>query len=263
VPDGQRVAAPTAGSAVPQRRHHGKTAVVTGGTVGIGRAFAVKLASEGASVAILARSPGDDVLAEIEDAGGKAVAISVDLTDRDAVLAARREVVAQVGPAHILINNAGIYPNIPFEHMTFANWRALFSVNVDAMFHTTQAFLPDMRAAGWGRIVNMTSNAINLVIPGFSCYVATKMAVIGFTRGAATEFAEAGITVNAIAPSLVRTATTEAGPPLFLEAVPQMQAIKRLEEPADLVGAMSFLVSDDASFITGQTLAVDGGLVRL
>jgi 3-oxoacyl-[acyl-carrier protein] reductase/(S)-1-phenylethanol dehydrogenase len=148
------------------------------------------------------------------------------------------------------------------DGMSFDDWRRVFAINVDSMFLTTQAFTPRMKERGWGRVVNMTSNAIALVIPGFTHYVASKMAVVGFTRGLATELAEFGITVNAIGPSLVRTATTEAGPAAFFDVVPQMQAIKRVQVPADLAGTLAFLASDDAAFITGQTVYVDGGLVR-
>jgi len=243
-------------------RNEGRTAVITGAAAGIGRAYALRLAAEGAAVAVLDRADGTPVVKEIHDAGGRAVAVRADLTDPASVAAAQEEVAEQFGAADILVNNAGIYPNQPFGTMTFEDWRAVFTLNVDALFHTAKAFVPGMRERGWGRIVNMTSNSVGLVIPGFSHYVASKMAVIGFTRGLATDLADAGVTVNAIAPSLVRTATTEAGPAEFFDVVPQLQAIHRVQLPEDLTGMLSFLVSDDAAFVTGQTMYVDGGLVR-
>ena len=169
------------------------------------------------------------------------------------------------GRCDILINNVGIYPNEPFEAVDFAKWRRVMAINLDSMFLTAKAFAPGMVERGWGRIVNMASNTFNTSVTGYSHYIASKGGVIGFTRALANDLADKGITVNAIAPSLVRTHGTEVTNPRSDErfaAVSAMQAIKRTQMPEDLTGALSFLVSDDAAFMTGQTLYVDGGWVR-
>ncbi len=241
----------------------GKTAVVTGGASGIGQAYARRLASDGATVAVADIKSADETRRLVEDAGARFFSTTCDVTKPEAVAAFADQATEACGPADILVNNVGIFPLQPFDEMTFEDWRTINAVNVDSLFLFFKAFVPGMKAKGGGRIVNMTSTVNWLLIENYVHYITTKAAVIGFTRGLANELGKHGITVNAIAPSLVRNATTEASPLAgMFSAIPTMQAIPRLQTPDDLVGAMSFLVSDDAAFITGQTLVVDGGMVK-
>ena len=246
-------------------RHKGRVAAITGGARGIGQAFARRLASEGAAVAVVDLEPAADTMAMLSGAGAEAEAFRADVTSEDDVARLSGEVLERFGRCDILVNNAGIYPNEPFEAVTFAKWRRVMSVNLDSMFLTARAFVPGMAERGWGRIVNMASNTFNTSVTGYSHYIASKGGAIGFTRALASDLADRGITVNAIAPSLVRTHGTEVTNPRSDErfaSVSAMQAIKRTQMPDDLTGALSFLASDDAAFLTGQTLYVDGGWVR-
>lgn len=183
----------------------GKVAVVTGAARGLGRAFAARLAAEGAAVGVIDVADASATVTEIEACGVGAVAVTADVSDPDQVAQAGAVILDRIGPPSILVNNCGIFPNEPLDDITFADWRRVFAVNVDAMFLTCKVFTPAMRRAGWGRIVNVSSNSVDLVIPGFVHYIASKMAVNGLTRALATDLAEFGITANAVAPSLLRT----------------------------------------------------------
>jgi NAD(P)-dependent dehydrogenase (short-subunit alcohol dehydrogenase family) len=251
--------------------HRDKVAVVTGGANGIGQAFAKRLAEDGAHVAIADIAPGDATVKLVEQAGRQALACRCDVSSPESVAAMAKEVQARFGRCDILINCAGIFPQQAFDAMSYADWRRLLSINLDSVFLCSSAFVPGMKQRQWGRIVSMASSTLGSVVTGFVHYVTSKGGIVGFTRALASELGPFGITVNAISPGLTRTPGTLARAPRagiasmdeeFAQVAATFQAIRRPEVPEDLVGVMSFLTSDDAAFMTGQTLNVDGGRVR-
>jgi len=250
--------------------HKDKIAVITGASGGIGQAFAKRLAEDGVHIAIADIAPGDQTVKLVEQAGRQALACKCDVTSQESVAAMAAQVQSKFGRCDIVINCAGIFPQKMFDNMTFEDWRRVQSINLDSVFLVSSAFVPGMKQRGWGRVVNMASSTLGSVVTGFVHYVASKGGIVGFTRALASELGPHGITVNAIAPGLTRSPGTLARKPREglasmdeeFAQVAQMQAIKRGEVPEDLVGTISYLTSDDAAFITGQTLNVDGGRVR-
>jgi 3-oxoacyl-[acyl-carrier protein] reductase len=244
----------------------GKTAIVTGAGTGIGRATARLLAERGARVVAAGLQP--DALREtvktITDAGGAAIAVDADVSDPDAIEAVAARAQEAFGGTDVLVNNAAIYPIGPWHEMDAAQWDAVFATNIRGYFLMARAVRPQMIARGGGAVVSVasvtffTGNALLLA------YVASKGAVIGFTRALAREAGPDGIRANAVAPGAFPTAATEihADQEGLWRDVLESQSIKRRGDVDDVARAIVFFASDDASFVTGQTLLVDGGLTR-
>ena len=239
--------------------HEGKVALVTGAAQGIGQAIAVALAGRGAYVITTDLLIPQETLRQI---GPKASGYQLDVTKEDdwQSLALKTEAL---GGVDIVVNNAGYFPNRPIDQLDLATWRKTITTNLDSHFLSVKAFLPNMRKKKWGRFVGISSNMVGLTIPGMSHYIASKMGIIGFMRGLANDVSGDGITANAVLPGLINTQATASQSDEMKRATWEQQAIKRLGEPGDVTGAVLFLTSDDASFITGQALVVDGGQYRI
>lgn len=229
-----------------------KTAVVTGGGSGIGLAVVNRLRSDGLGVATLDLRPSDNDLT-----------FTADVTDRSQVDAALSAIRAQLGPVTVLVNAAGLDGFKRFTNITFEEWQRVIDVNLNGVFHMIQAVLPDMIEAGWGRIVNISSSSTHSGVPYMSHYVAAKSAVNGLTKSLALEYGPSGITVNAVPPGFIDTPMLRSAEKNgFLGNIEENIAktpVRRMGKPEDIAAACAFLVSEEAGYITGQILGVNGG----
>jgi 2-hydroxycyclohexanecarboxyl-CoA dehydrogenase len=230
-----------------------KTAVVTGGASGIGRAVAERLRGDGFRVAVIDLSSTDDQSGYV-----------ADVTDRAQVDAAVAAIRDDLGPILVLVNAAGVEGFKKFLGMSFQDWCKVIDVNLNGVFHTIQAVLPDMVEAGWGRIVNISSSSTHSGQPFMAHYVAAKSAVNGLTKSLALEYGPSGITVNAVPPGFVDTPMLRSAEQRHLlggtvEDHIQRTPVRRVGRPEDIAAACAFFVSEEAGYITGQILGVNGG----
>jgi 2-hydroxycyclohexanecarboxyl-CoA dehydrogenase len=244
-----------------------RIALVTGAARGIGRAIALELSAQGRDVAVadILADEGESVAAEMELLGSRAIAVSLDVTDRNSVATALENVDQELGPVDVLVNNAGWDEMRPFVETDEAFWDRVIEINFKGCLRLTRAALPGMLERRWGRIVNIGSDAGRVGSSGESVYAGAKAGVIAFTKTIARESARAGVTANCVAPGPTRTpmlasmAEGEKGAKL-VEALERAVPMRRLGEPEDVAAAVGFLASDRAGYITGQTLSVSGGL---
>lgn len=241
----------------------GHVALVTGASQGIGRACALELAAGGASIALAARNQEklEQVVAEIHAKGGQAAACPMDVSDENAIKAGVKAAIERFGKIDILVNNAGITRDTLLLRMKRADWDAVLQTNLTAAFLCTQAVISSMLKQRWGRIINITSVFGQTGQTGQANYAASKAGLIGFTMSMAREVASRNITVNAVAPGYIETAMTEGLSPELKSKVSEMIPLGRAGSDMDVAYSVKFLASEEAGYITGHVLNVNGGML--
>lgn len=239
-----------------------RTIIVTGAATGIGQAFALGCAAQGAKVVVADMNPADETVAAIERQGGRAIAVKVDVSDEASTRAMAAAALEGFGRIDGLINNAAYFREVKltgFEDIDPAVWQRTFDVNVKGVWLACKAVLPAMRAQGGGSIVNIASVVAVAGQPGYLHYVASKGAVLSMTKGLAKEVGQHGVRANVIAPGFVITDATRNRPVEWQQSFLKARALQREQRPDDLVGTALYLLSDLAAFVSGQTVVVDGG----
>lgn len=239
---------------------NGKVAVVTGGGKGIGRACSLQLARDGAALSVwdIDGEGARETVGLIEQEGGRAIACVLDASSGAAIAEAANRTRAELGAVTILVNNAGITGFTEFREISEEMWDRMMTVNLKGPFLCSQMFMEDMLAAGWGRIVNISSSSAQTGASRMVHYAASKGGVIGFTKALAMELAAKGITVNNIPPGFVDTPMLR-GSPVDIEAAAAASPMRRPGKPEDIAAACSYLCSVAANYVTGQTIGVNGG----
>jgi len=241
----------------------GRVALITGASQGIGRACALKLAEAGASVAVAARNQGklEELIAQISAAGGKAAAFPMDVAEEEQIKSAFKAASAHFGKIDILVNNAGMTRDQLVMRMKRADWDAVLNTNLTSAYLCIQQVIGSMLKQRWGRIINVTSIFGQTGQAGQANYAASKAGLIGLTMAIAREVGSRNITVNAVAPGFIATAMTDALPTELREAGLKMVPLGRIGTPEDVAGAVCFLASEEASYITGHVLNINGGML--
>lgn len=247
-------------------RLEGKVAIVTGGGRGLGKAFCLKLAEEGAKIVVVDVIDTTGTVKEIEERNGSAIGLKVDVSQEEDTQRMAGETVAKFGRIDVLVNNAAIFYGLErksFQDISTEEWDRLMAVNVKGQWLCAKAVTPEMKKQGKGKIINVASNVAFTGHVGFLHYLTSKAAILGLTRGLAGELGEHGICVNSLCPGMAMTEARRlyTSDELALERARKEQLIKRPQQPEDLVGIVAFLASDESDLMTGQTVVVDGGWI--